>query len=618
MQQPSTKPAPKPGEVDEEAAARKPDVQVGDEVFFNHPAGPMSGRVTAAGEHGATIDAAGVTHKIKWPHIVGHKKRAEQHYTIAESGEDGHIVTDQRGRRIFLLIPNQATEDPLMAKAVGTPYQGRAGLSKKIITEKTTGRQVTHYVKTSKDEPKGRKKAAPDEAGGVPKDAPEVGSDVSFKAGDFAGKGKVVSSGPQGATVRDSTGRDHQVHWGEIDEKPNYAPRNEGENDKGYAKRVVDHMPPPRKLPEEHEKYFDTKGAATVPMENLHSTKTDEENKEGGDNAPKRMQAAAHGMLAKRPPISVEPHPTKKGHYNVMDGNGTFTAAKKAGWKHMPVNIMGAGAAKADARAKELAKAVIDPADPKYAGLPVKATQPSNEKDELLKLSAAGLEELKDWLNRNKGVASKAGCRSMTKGPDDVTDEEWAQPGGMLFIATLKTASAKGMIRAQQKVDGKGGNWNTLTDIVRCTIATDSLDDMHALMKSLDASGMKVAQQPKNRFLKPTDEGYMDINLVVTMNNGTQAEVQLNVKDMMKAKNDGHHFYEITRVIDEKYEKRPDREQVLPPDWEPGDYDEHQAAYKEQVRIYGKAYADHIQKYYGGDESKMVKSLILLCPRMRR
>jgi hypothetical protein len=342
----------------------------------------------------------------------------------------------------------------------------------------------------------------------------------------------------------------------------------------------------------------------------------------------------------------------------VQDGNGTYTGAKAAGWKHMPVNIVPAAAHAADQKAKEIAKAAIDPADPKYAGLPKKAEQPSNDKWELIKLSEHGLDELKDWLNRGKGVASKAGCKTMDKGPNDTTTEEWNTPGGMLFIAKLKTEGRKGMYRANQKVrDDYGGNWNRLTDIVRCTIAVDSLDDMHNVMKSLDASGMKVAQTPKNRFLKPTDEGYMDVNLVVTLKNGTHAEVQLNIKDMMRAKNDGHPFYETTRVIGAKYEERAATSKLEKEDWHPDDQDawdagdakkKHEieqkyeakpaqtktprekwpaderekyiAAYNEQKRIYGKAYSDHIVKYYGGDESKMIKShqrVILLFGKSR-
>jgi hypothetical protein len=653
MKAPSARPQT-PGEVDEEAAARKPDVAIGDDVFFNHPAGPMSGRVLAAGEHGATLDANGVVHKIKWPHIVGHKRRAPQHYQIAESGEDGHIVTDARGKRLFLLIPNEAHENPLMAKAAkgGVPFAGRPGLAKKTITDKT-GKTTTVWTKTSKDQPKGRKKAAPDEpaaakpGAAAPEGKAKPGESVQFQAGDFKGQGRVTSAGPKGANVQDGSGRTHKVDWDEINTTPDYAPRNEGEDDKSYAKRVVDKMPQPNHLPEDHDKYFkNTENATNVPIDKLHSTKSDEENQQGGDNSPKRMQAALHGKLGKRDPITVTPHPDKPGHYHVQDGNGTYTGAKAAGWKTMPVNIKTVAEHEADLKAKELAKAVIDPKDPKYVGLPPKAEQPSNDKWELINLSKEGLDQLKDWLNRGKGIASKAGCKTMTKGPNEVTSEEWQEPGGMLFIAKLKTEGRKGMYRAEQKVAGYGGNWNRLTDIVRCTIAVDSLDDMHKIMKSLDASGMKVAQTPKNRFLKPTDEGYMDVNLVVTLDNGTHAEVQLNVKDMMRAKNDGHHYYEITRVIDEKYEKRkaspkvakdgwhPDDQDAhdaaktdeekqaieqkydakpaqtkTPRDkWEPADREKHAAAYNKQKEIYGKAYSDHIKKYYGGDESKMIKS----------
>jgi hypothetical protein len=620
MQAPSRKPA-KPGEVDEEAAAKKPDVMVGDDVFFNHPNGPMSGRVTAAGEHGATINANGVTHKIKWPHIVGHKRRAPQHYQITESGEDGHIVTDANGKRIFFLIPNESHEDPLMVKAKGggKPIIGRPGLSKKVITEKSTGREVTHYVKTEKDEPKPRKKAAPEqpaaapEAGsGAPEGSAKVGETVSFTAGDFKGQGKVTNAGAKGATVKDSSGREHKVNWDEIHSKPQYAPRNEGENDKSYAKRVVDQMPPPKNLPEDHDKYFDTKGASTVPMENLHSTKTDAENQKGGDNAPKRMEAALHGQLGKRPPITVSPHPTKPGHYNVEDGNGTFTAAKKAGWKHMPVNIKPAGAADADGnpevKAKEIAKAVVDPADPKFADLPKKAVQPTADRDELFALSEAGLGQLKEWLNEGRGVASKLGFKTMTTGPNNVTAEEYAKPGKMLFIAGLKQAG-DGIKRTTEKVEEDyDGDWSRISDLVRCTLAVDDLHDMADTMASLEASGMKVAQVPKNTFLKPTSMGYCDVNLIVTMKNGVQAEVQLNVKDMIQAKNVAHPFYEVTRKLEGKYKKTKTQAATPIEQWPEAEQKTYAEAANKQKQIYGSAWLAHVKKHYSSAR-KMIKSL---------
>jgi hypothetical protein len=46
----------------------------------------------------------------------------------------------------------------------------------------------------------------------------EEGDSLKFKAGDFAGGGKVKSVGQDGATVTDSSGRDHNVHWNEVTE----------------------------------------------------------------------------------------------------------------------------------------------------------------------------------------------------------------------------------------------------------------------------------------------------------------------------------------------------------------------------------------------------------------
>jgi hypothetical protein len=111
-----------------DTAAPRADVIPGDEVFFNHPSGPMSGKVVCCGAHGATLKTGNTTHKIKWPHILGHKKRNAQAYQIAESGEDGHIVTDAAGRRRYIAVPNEARDDPLVAKAAkpGVPLTRRS------------------------------------------------------------------------------------------------------------------------------------------------------------------------------------------------------------------------------------------------------------------------------------------------------------------------------------------------------------------------------------------------------------------------------------------------------------------------------------------------------------
>jgi predicted ABC-type ATPase len=44
----------------------------------------------------------------------------------------------------------------------------------------------------------------------------EHGDTVHFQAGEFKGSGRVVAAGEHGATVHDSTGREHRVHWHEV------------------------------------------------------------------------------------------------------------------------------------------------------------------------------------------------------------------------------------------------------------------------------------------------------------------------------------------------------------------------------------------------------------------
>jgi len=44
----------------------------------------------------------------------------------------------------------------------------------------------------------------------------EAGHHVAFKAGALAGTGEVAATGRDGLTVRDSTNREHRVHWREV------------------------------------------------------------------------------------------------------------------------------------------------------------------------------------------------------------------------------------------------------------------------------------------------------------------------------------------------------------------------------------------------------------------
>lgn len=618
--------AVKPNSTTDEVEPRA-DVQAGDEVFFQHAKGTSSGRVHACGKHGALIKSSGATHKVKWQHVLGAKKRHAKRYSVVEEGEDGHLVEDQHGRRLFLRIDNESREDPYMAKAMRhgrvlflkSEYVGGAGLSKKQLTDKN-GNQTTRWVKSTPD-----------------LSAPQAGHHVGFVNGEHKGHGVVKSAGKDGVAVEDAAGGRHLIahdkithRWdgedkptssphGSGPEKPNYSPREADETDKAYAKRVVDKTDTPGQLPEDHGRYFHTEGSTHVPLDKLHSTKSDDENKQGGDNGPKRMLAAYHGVLGKRDPITVMPHADKQGHYEVVDGNGTMTSAKKLGWKGLPAKVVSreeGARIKADETAGDLTKSVVD--SQKYSDKPKRTSQPVSDQKELYEKAAVALEQLTDWLNRGKGVADQMGFTTMDKLPFQVAPDEWAKHKGMLFIAPLKEADG----RAKSKV-GKSyhGDWGKLLDVVRCAMVVDTLHDVRHVIETLEKHGMQVMQQPKNKFKSPSELGYRDVNLICKMPNGLLAEVQVNIKDMMKAKHEGKKHYEISRSITEKHEDAGDIDD--PSKWEPGEEEALRNANAAQRRIYGKAWLDHVNRNYGdgdtgADSSNLIKSIPLAVLFKRR
>jgi hypothetical protein len=92
-----------------------------DEVYFHHNGQPKSGKVLCAGKHGCTVDHEGTTHKLKWQHVAGHKKRVPQNYRVEEQGEDGLIVADDKGRRRLVRIPPEARAEQLQLEAQALP-----------------------------------------------------------------------------------------------------------------------------------------------------------------------------------------------------------------------------------------------------------------------------------------------------------------------------------------------------------------------------------------------------------------------------------------------------------------------------------------------------------------
>lgn len=178
----------------------KPGVIVGDDLYVHHKGQPCTGRVAAHGKHGVTVAIKGEHHQVPWDKVLGHKKRAIQKYSVVDQGEDGMIVADKRGLRQFVATPNEAKDDPMVAKAqravllfakAGMP--GGPGLQKKQLTDKN-GVQTTRWVSVDR--------------GGPPA---QRGQHVGFHNGEHKSHGEVLGSGSKGVKVRDMAGGVHRV-----------------------------------------------------------------------------------------------------------------------------------------------------------------------------------------------------------------------------------------------------------------------------------------------------------------------------------------------------------------------------------------------------------------------
>lgn len=186
---------------------------------------------------------------------------------------------------------------------------------------------------------------------------------------------------------------------------------------------------------------------------------------------------------------------------------------------------------------------------------PKLAHQEIKSPEALFKQAKEAHEQQLDWLNRGKGIDAAIGGvvhRRDEKGAK--FEDEGDKP--LIVIGPMKEEG-----RSKQKVEADyKGDWTQLKDVVRSSIAVQSFADIPKTIAALEKAGMKLAQQPKDRFKNPTEAGYRDISLSVVYPNGHIGELQIHLKDILVAKTEGHKFYEKVRTIEAKAEKEGKRE----------------------------------------------------------
>ena len=120
------------------------------------------------------------------------------------------------------------------------------------------------------------------------------------------------------------------------------------------------------------------------------------------------------------------------------------------------------------------------------------------------------------------------------------------------WIEMADSPGVKGSKRAKEKMaNDYGGHANKLKDLARLTLRFTQPDKLVTALRELKSLGFKTVIL-KNKYANPTPMGYCDFNLVVTVKlaDGTEylCEMQLNLQQMLDAKEEAHNHYEVIRT----------------------------------------------------------------------
>jgi hypothetical protein len=123
----------------------------------------------------------------------------------------------------------------------------------------------------------------------------------------------------------------------------------------------------------------------------------------------------------------------------------------------------------------------------------------------------------------------------------------------------VKLAPVKGLDRATAKIASDyGGDPAKIKDLVRGTIEVESMEDAQRVIEEIKKKYQVLPSGQRNLLdpsVNPVD-GYRDAKFNVVLENGTVAEVQVNVPKMLEAKSKVHKLYEqrseLERVINDR------------------------------------------------------------------
>lgn len=180
--------------------------------------------------------------------------------------------------------------------------------------------------------------------------------------------------------------------------------------------------------------------------------------------------------------------------------------------------------------------------------LPKGAHQSVNTPTELFKQAEEADIQMRVWLEE---ISKKLALRHYHQIKYGCPQIDFDDEGAILITTPVKSFE-----RSEEKVKGEyGGDWSMLIDMVRATIAVDTIGQVAEVLDVLRKSGMKLARRPKDKFEAPDKYGFRNVHLNMVLPNGHIGEIQVHVKSVLKVREDMHKFYEVAREIEADAEK---------------------------------------------------------------
>ncbi|MFG3302108.1 toxin glutamine deamidase domain-containing protein [Micromonospora chersina] len=107
----------------------------------------------------------------------------------------------------------------------------------------------------------------------------------------------------------------------------------------------------------------------------------------------------------------------------------------------------------------------------------------------------------------------------------------------------------KGRGRAEDKIDGYGGDVSQLTDLAAGRVSYEHLDDLYEALASLRGDERLQLVEFEDRFAAPQKGGYRDVQMMVRTSTGHIAEFRLHLAALDEVATWEHSLYEVRRDL---------------------------------------------------------------------